>query len=114
MVVEAIGGCAYEGYYFRAGVVYGGSEMISNDKLKNVANIIITGEDENLIVRASFIKEMAKELLSYRDRENESWDFAPSDALYRRKGWIYYDKLEYEDLVCCGIPNDYLEERPKS
>ena len=88
--------------------------MISDDKLKNVADTIVTIEDENVIVRASFIKEMAKELLSYRDRENESWDYAPSDALYRRKGWIYYDKLEYEDLVYCGIPNDYLEDRPKS
>lgn len=40
--------------------------MISNDKLKNVADITITREDENVIVGASFIKEMAKELLTYR------------------------------------------------
>jgi len=40
--------------------------MISNDKLKNVADITITGEDENLMVRALFLKEMAKELLTAR------------------------------------------------
>ena len=40
--------------------------MISNDKLKNVADTTVTRENENVIVKASFLKKMAKELLTYR------------------------------------------------
>lgn len=51
--------------------------MITDDQLKNAANITVIGEDENVMVRASYIKELAQELLQRRQAEQKNlicWD----------------------------------------
>ena len=93
--------------------------MISDDKLKNAADITLSSECEIVMVRATFIKEMAQELLAYREAECKaaSWDDAPEWAVSRRPGrpaaWVYYDLADHEEIIDGKIFLDTLEERPK-
>ena len=61
--------------------------MIRDEQLEKAADIDVAHPDENVMVRAAYIKEMAQELLAYREAERKanSWDDAPEWALSRQR-----------------------------
>lgn len=92
--------------------------MISDDKLKNAADITLSSECEIVMVRATFIKEMAQELLAYREAECKaaSWDDAPEGSVARRmvsRGpvFAYYDADDRASLIRRGNFGADFEER---
>ena len=101
--------------------------MISDDKLKNAADITLSSECEIVMVRATFIKEMAQELLQQREAERAIWKDAPEWANWfaRDAGWFYQrkpqpgDSGEWENLAGVAEPAMHdgwetsLQERPK-
>lgn len=93
--------------------------MIRDEQLEKAADIDVAHPDENVMVRAAYIKEMAQELLTYREAERKS-DMLTDSA------WIAGAKFGWN----CGIVGDnnalqasielrireraeYKKERPK-
>ena len=107
--------------------------MISDDMLKNAADITLSSECEIVMVRATFIKEMAQELLQQREAERAIWKDAPEwanwfarddDGMERffaekplpsEGGWVLPEDA-YDSLQSPRLTDNWqttLQERPK-
>ena len=66
--------------------------MIRDERLEKAADIDVAHPDENVMVRAAYIKEMAQELLAYREaeRKTKSWDDTEAWVQTRRKVTEFY------------------------
>ena len=69
--------------------------MIRDEQLEKAADIDVAHPDENVMVRAAYIKEMAQELLAYREAERKS-DMLTDSA------WIAGAKFGWN----CGVVGD--------
>ena len=69
--------------------------MIRDEQLEKAADIDVAHPDENVMVRAAYIKEMAQELLTYRESERKS-DMLTDSA------WIAGAKFGWN----CGVVGD--------
>ena len=69
--------------------------MIRDEQLEKAADIDVAHPDENVMVRAAYIKEMAQELLAYREAERKS-DMLTDSA------WIAGAKFGLN----CGVVGD--------
>ena len=69
--------------------------MIGDEQLEKAADIDVAHPDENVMVRAAYIKEMAQELLTYRESERKS-DMLTDSA------WIAGAKFGWN----CGVVGD--------
>ena len=85
--------------------------MISDEQLEKAADIDVAHPDENVMVRAAYIKEMAQELLTYREaeRKTKSWDDTEAWVQTRRKVTEFYDNTGHLRGKFYGEP----EKRPK-
>lgn len=85
--------------------------MIRDEQLEKAADIDVAHPDENVMVRAAYIKEMAQELLAYREaeRKTKSWDDTEAWVQTRRKVTEFYDNTGHLRGKFYGEP----EKRPK-
>lgn len=101
--------------------------MIRDEQLEKAADIDVAHPDENVMVRAAYIKDMAQELLQRRQADRAIWENAPEWANWyaRDAGWFYQrkpqpgDSGEWENLAGVAEPAMHdgwqytLQERPK-
>ena len=85
--------------------------MIRDEQLEKAADIDVAHPDENVMVRAAYIKEMAQELLAYREaeRKTKSWDDTEAWVQTRSKVTEFYDNTGHLRGKFYGEP----EKRPK-
>ena len=67
--------------------------MIRDEQLEKAANIDVAHPDENVMVRAAYIKEMAQELLERREAEQKNLMCWRKD--YPEEGGVCEDSLAY-------------------
>ena len=104
--------------------------MISDEQLEKAADIDVAHPDENVMVRAAYIKEMAQELLQRRQADRAIWENAPEWANWYARDkngqGYFYEKKPWACVVSWRYPGDgrvapiivqswqsTLQERPK-
>lgn len=88
--------------------------MISDEELRGISGLVEVSASDQIAVRVAGLKELANELLLYRNTERErkpSWEDMPDSAVFRECKWHYYTEGEVKLMEASGMKVSHLEDR---